>query len=54
LIVRPTWHGLRALPLATVRDGKAGMILVVLESYCLALTCAKRWELEHPDGPRGR
>jgi len=36
------------------RDGKAGMILVVLESYGLALACAKRWELEHSDGPPGQ
>jgi hypothetical protein len=52
LAVGPAVHALRALPGAVARDGMAGMILAVLETYSMALTCAKRWELERARGLR--
>lgn len=51
LVAEPAVRGLRILPEAALRDGVAGVILAVLEVYATIVTCAKRWELEHPEGP---
>jgi len=42
----PLSYGLRAMPAALLRDGLPGVIFTVLETYAIALSHAKCWELQ--------
>jgi hypothetical protein len=47
----PLGHGLRAMPGALLRDGLAGVIFTVLETYAIAVSRAKCWELQQTQAP---
>lgn len=46
LAIVPLVHGLRGMPGAVLRDGLAGVIFTVLETYAIAVSRAKCWELQ--------
>ena len=47
----PLARGLRAMPGALLRDGLVGVIFTVLETYAVAVSRAKCWELQQTRDP---